>query len=444
MSSIFLSFVGNQDPGSDRNGQEGSIVTLIRHLLEQKHDIKKIFLLYTFGTKEAAKLTKEWLLLLLTIPPEKIEIIAVDEQLSQDPINLLLAVQEARKAIARAQEELLPGDRLEFNSSSGTPAMKSSWSIIQASGLAFNTHLWQVRDPERKLDHQQQVFESDISVLKKTIDLQTIKKQLAVYNYNGALTTLNASNLIDNSDSNDNLIIDLLKSASLRLNSAFESSFNIIKKHEHLLDEYFWQQSKNLRDRQHGEILKEIYFQAEIKAKNEDYSELLVKIFVFQESVLFYLLKQHLLPRQDINLAMNDNLKNKLTAAIQSYAQGDLQKYLNNYRLANGQKLLINNNYNRTVMTVIIQYCCKNNSKIINLLNKFERYCQQRNEYIHQLKGIDKLEAETILKDLNEILKFLTIETKNKPFELINQTIEQLLEKNQEISNNNHQLENKK
>ncbi|MGL5834510.1 MAG: hypothetical protein ACRC1Z_14945, partial [Waterburya sp.] len=146
MASIFLSFVGNQDPGSDKNDREGSIVTLIRHLLEQKQKIKGAILLYTSGTEDAAHFTKEWLLSSeveqLSIPPEQIELIAVDEKLSKDPVDLLLATQEARKAISLAQVLLESGDRLELNSSSGTPAMKGSWSIIQASGLAPNSHLW--------------------------------------------------------------------------------------------------------------------------------------------------------------------------------------------------------------------------------------------------------------------------------------------------------------
>ena len=274
MSSILLSFVGNQDPGSEGTNTEGLIVTLTKHLLEQKHKIKGAILLYTSGTEDAAQFTKEWLLSTeveqLPLLPEQIELMAVDEKLSQDPVDLLLATQEAKKAIALAQTKIQPGDRLELNLSSGTPAMKSSWSIAQASGLASNTHLWQVRNPKKMLPNQERVFESNITVLKKTIDTQIIKKQVSQYNYNGALATFQASNLLDNGLSN------LLRCASYRLSSAFKDSFHQIERHAQFCGKAFHEQSRRLAARQHQEILKEIYFQAEIKDKNQEYSELLV------------------------------------------------------------------------------------------------------------------------------------------------------------------------
>lgn len=424
MSSILLSFVGNQDPGSVGTNTEGSIVTLTKHLLEQKHKITGAILLYTAGTEDAAVYTREWLLSeveQLSIAPEQIELIAVDDKLSQDPVDLLLATQEAKRAIALAQAKLQPGDRLELNLSSGTPAMKGSWSIVQASGLAPSSHLWQVRNPAKMLPEQERVFESDITVLKKTIDIQTIKKQITCHNYNGALTTFQNSNLVDNG------ISILLNCGVLRLSSAFKDSFNQIKNHAKFCGDHFHKQSKNLAARQHTEIIKEIYFQAKIKASNKEYSELLVKIFVFQESVLFYLLKQELLPEQDINLVMNEKLREKLDLAIANYEQGKLQDFLDNYRLENGRKLVLNSGYNRTVMTAIVEYLYGINTTIYQLLKKLDVYCQQRNDYVHQLKGISKLESQEITLTIKQIIKVLGIKFKLNPFEEINHKIEELL-----------------
>ncbi|MGF1588845.1 MAG: hypothetical protein ACFCU7_06330 [Pleurocapsa sp.] len=425
MSSILLSFVGNQDPGSDKNDREGSIVTLIRHLLEKNQKIKGAILLYTMGTEDAAHFTKEWLLFSeikqLSIPPENIELIPVDEKLSRDPIDLLLATQEAKKAIVLAQSKLESGDRLELNSSSGTPAMKGSWSIVQASGLATNSHLWQVRNPNLMLPDQERVFESDITVLKKTIDIKIIKEQVACHNYNGALVTFKNSNILDNG------VSILLQCASYRLSSAFDASFNQIKNHAQFCGDRFHKQSKNLAARQHQEITKEIYFQAQIRANNQEYSELLVKIFVFQESVLFYLLKQELLPEQDINLVMNENLINKLDKTIKNFDGGKLQKHLDNYRLKNGRKLFLSSGYNRTVMTAIVDYFHDQNSEICQLLQNLDAYCQKRNDYIHQLKGISSLESEEIKSTMRQVLNILEIDIKTNPFEEINQKITYLL-----------------
>ena len=42
MASIILSFVGSQDPYSNNTNQEGSIVTLLTHLLETGQGIKQV------------------------------------------------------------------------------------------------------------------------------------------------------------------------------------------------------------------------------------------------------------------------------------------------------------------------------------------------------------------------------------------------------------------
>jgi hypothetical protein len=163
MASIILSFVGNQDPVSDNTREEGSIVALINHLLEQGREIRQIILLYTVETKDRAELTQGWLEDdPFKISSEKIKIIAVDNQLSKDPINLLIAVQEARRGLEFAQHYIKSEDELELNASSGTPVMKSAWSILQAAGYAPNSTVWQVRNPQKIQARQERVVETNI------------------------------------------------------------------------------------------------------------------------------------------------------------------------------------------------------------------------------------------------------------------------------------------
>ena len=91
MASIILSFVGNQDPFSGDTNQEGSIVSLVKHLvLEKDRNIKQVFLLATDGTIAGAKDTQKWLHSEFNLAIESIELIQVDEALSQDPIDILL------------------------------------------------------------------------------------------------------------------------------------------------------------------------------------------------------------------------------------------------------------------------------------------------------------------------------------------------------------------
>ena len=124
---------------------------------------------------------------------------------------------------------------------------------------------------------------------------------------------------------------------------------------------------------------------------------------------------------------MNENLRQKLDIAIANYQNGELQKYLDNYRLGNGRKLVWTSGYNRTVMLAIIKYLYHENAEICQLLQNLESYCQKRNDYIHQLKGISKLESEEIIPNMKQILKTLSINIQSNPFNEINQKINDLL-----------------
>jgi hypothetical protein len=106
MSSIILSFVGQQDPFSGNTNTEGSIVTLTKHLVEIEQEIKYIFLLYTKGTAAGAIDTRDWLNTELKIAPEQIETIPLNEALSQDPIDLMLAV-AAYFSVLRSCKEIM-------------------------------------------------------------------------------------------------------------------------------------------------------------------------------------------------------------------------------------------------------------------------------------------------------------------------------------------------
>lgn len=194
MSSIILSFVGSQDPYSDRTKEEGSIVTLVKHLLAQQKQISHLYLLFTDDLHERAELTEQWLKEEIGIP-SSIELVPLDPALSADPIDIALATAAAKKALELARKCAAEGDIFEFNASSGTPTMKSTWSILQAAGYAAHSHVWQVRDPGRMQAGQARVFATDLSSLKAEFDRHIIQQQLADYNYSGALVTIEDSRL---------------------------------------------------------------------------------------------------------------------------------------------------------------------------------------------------------------------------------------------------------
>jgi len=194
MASIVFTFVGEQDPYSPKTEEEGSIVSLLRHLLEQGKQIRKVILLHTEGTQRGAIETKEWISLQSDLQLVETEVYAVSESLSNDPTDLLLAAQEVRK---RLEELTHTQDHIEFNASSGTPAMKSSFSILQASGYVKNATVWQVRNPKQMKADQQRVFATDVGVLRREFELQVFRSQVENFNYDGAYELFSVSDIAD-------------------------------------------------------------------------------------------------------------------------------------------------------------------------------------------------------------------------------------------------------
>ena len=98
MTSIVLSFVGKQDPFA-REDNEGSIVTLTKHLISAGQVISRVLLLYTDGTQSNAEDTKTWLQSIYSLTEEQVITSPVSEVFSDDPIDFKLAAREVRKAI---------------------------------------------------------------------------------------------------------------------------------------------------------------------------------------------------------------------------------------------------------------------------------------------------------------------------------------------------------
>ena len=413
MASIILSFVGNQDPFSDHTQKEGSIVTLVRYFVEKSYVISCIFLLYTTTTEQGAKDTKEWLESSFNLSENVIKIILVDSALSDDPVNLLLAAQEARKAILEANNYLTTGDRLEFNSSSGTPVMKSAWNILQAAGYARNSRVWQIRNPDKIQAGQDQVFQTNVDVLKNEFDLKIIKSQIADYNYSGALITLKESNL------NTEIITVLLKYGHCRISFDFKQAFNEIKKFTLSVDKQLIDQISTLTRRDEKTLLKESYYNSLIRLKNQEYSNFLVGVAGFQEGFLKFLMSE-----LGFNLPDNYAQTYRFWKDIQKFDNGKLYQFLEKNFHPDSFKGFVN----RPVMIGIIEYSAKY-LVLVPLIKELNEYSQQRNQYIHSFDGVSNVEdSEKIVKILYQILTNITKVSEINPFDNLNQMIYSLLE----------------
>lgn len=419
-SSIVLSFVGNQDPYSEKTNEQGSIATLIGHLLDQNYSLRRVILLYTEDMFEKASDTKHWLQdKPFNLPEEGIELVPVGAELSKDPVSLLLAVQEARKGLEKAKPYLSKQDRLEFNASSGTPVMKTSWSLLQAAGYAPHSSVWQVRNPREMKEGQPRVFQTNVDTLKNEFDFKVVKKQIEDYNYSGALVTLKDSNL------STNLIIALLEYGQYRLAFDFNRAFTAIQPFASLVEPEFISEISSLRQKNRIALFKEVYFKAVIKLKNQQYADFLVDVFRFQEGFLRFLVETKL----GFNLPEKFTETQQFWHQLKAFDSGNLEHYLNNYTLNNGQALRFLEGFpSRFVLIAILECYEPEFDSLLKPLEELNEYCEQRNRCVHSFEGVSELEdGGRILKILRNILRQKTAVPDNNSFNVINSKICNLL-----------------
>lgn len=418
MASIILSFLGKQDPYSETTDQEGSISTLIRHLLSQQYQIRRVILLHSQDLAQNAKDTKDWLHTELGLNLEAIDTLLVSDKLSNDPVNLYLAVQEARKGLEQAQPFLSKQDRLEFNASSGTPVMKTAWSILQAAGYATHSSVWQVRNPKTMKPGQSRVFQTNVDTLKNEFDFQVLERQIQNYNYSGALVTLENSNLLTE------LIKALLEYGHYRLAFDFNRAFNAIRPVENYVDRQLISDISQLRQKNQWALFKEVYFKAVTKLKNQQYADFLIDVFRFQEGVLQYLVETKL--GKEVKWPENYNQTQKFWQQVKKLDDGQLYQHIKRLNQDGSEPKGFPSRYK---MTEILKYY-QESPELLSDLEKLNKYCDDRNRIVHNFQGISELEDPAkILKAMRQILQQEVELPKENPFNLLNQTICDLLRK---------------
>ncbi len=412
MASIILSFVGSQDPFA-KTDTEGSIVTLVKHLLQEKTTIRQVILLHTTGTEQNAIDTKAWLESdPVNFAPESVDLMPVDDRLSNDPVNLLLAVEAARSGLERAIADSNSEDILEFNASSGTPVMKSSWSILQAAGYVPRSHVWQVRNPKEMGVDQIRVFKTDVGTLRKEFDLKIIKQQIEDYNYSGALTTLQASGL------ETATTLALLNYGYYRFSLDFDRAFSSLNPVSKNIDTQWIQEISALRQKDRRLLLREVYFNALIRLKNKQYAEFLVKVFGLQENLLFFLVCE----KMGLQISSSPSNRSYSLNAIREFDQGRLYQYLQQCRVPSGGELRLDS-ITRYVLIAILEYN-QQFTGVLQLIKELNDYCDRRNDVVHEFIGVSKIEDEAkLLSILRKLMRQVIGVINDNPFDRLNDQI---------------------
>jgi len=284
MASILFSFVGTQDPFGDEHG-EGSIVSLLRELKSQGVEILKAILLYTEGGKGTYKNgldTKEYLESDEDLKDIIIELLPVQKELSNDPTNLSIAIDNAKSELSKLRADLGHNDLVEFNASSGTPAMKATFSVFQAAQYFPNSRVWQVRDPKAQSPDQRRVFESDISSLRREFDLTVLLEFINEYNYSAALRIIKVSKITLNQD-----LLNKLVGCNFWNQGQFEEFYKMVKP-------YLKPQQKNQVERTYWWRAYEQAYTAVVRFEQKNFTEAMLHSYRAVEGLIAEWIKHDL------------------------------------------------------------------------------------------------------------------------------------------------------
>jgi len=169
---VLLSFVGEQDPYSDKTGEEGSIVTLCRHLKPE------VIYLYPsakgFGvkseTQSRAQDTEIWINSEIN---KEAQVFVIPLQVV-DPTDYSSILPLVRRVVEKTLRDFQQVEcEIHLNCSSGTPQLKSTWLILANAGLFKNCRLWQVANPLFKSEKRVSLIE--ITFLEEENLLSRIK-----------------------------------------------------------------------------------------------------------------------------------------------------------------------------------------------------------------------------------------------------------------------------
>lgn len=405
MASIVLSFIGTQDPYSNQTKEEGSLITLLRFLVSRGTAIARVFLLYTEGTAQNARDTKDHIETEAQLQGLAVELLPTSADLSTDPTDLLKAAQEARRGLEAVKRVMEPGDRVEFNASSGTPAMKSAFSLLQAAGYAGNGQVWQVRNPQQMREGQTRVFSTDVDVLRREFDLKRLKQQIQDFNYSGALLQ------VTDTAFDCPIIRGLLDYGRCRKSFDFNRARDAIAPLEPDIDGRWRREIDALRKGNDGLLLANAYFRLELADKNRDYFTLLTLIATIQEKMLKFAVSRYIqLPegREDLNRFWDD---------LKLLKEGQLLKQLasENIPTAGFPK--------RPHYFSILRFFGER--QLVEHCDALDKSCQQRNLWIHDLKGVSDLrEVDELLIKVRRLIKpFAQVSLTDNPFEALNAEI---------------------
>lgn len=340
MKKILFTFVGKQDPFSNRTNEEGPIAVLARKL---KPDI-----IYSFPSAEGLKTksstesnandTKTW------IEDEvsnsiKFYIRTINIVDPTDYIKLINNMKiQINEIINNEIGDKINDVELHANCSSGTPAMQSLWIIFSSTGYIPNLHLWQVANPEycyadnrvKEINDAFIVEENIISRIKQYAQdnkFQTIVNELdkisKITIYNERKNKANILKKIFESYSKWDLIKykeanDELRSVRKLVHGKIDIPFveDIINDQIKTLDNL----SQGTENENNYNLI-DLYYNTLRRYADGDYTDVLARFWRIYEGILFKILKSKKIDARNLSNGNGPKIKKELNIIHRNYLE---------------------------------------------------------------------------------------------------------------------------
>ncbi|MEW6229512.1 MAG: hypothetical protein AB1700_15705 [Bacillota bacterium] len=304
---VLLTFVGDQDPISEKTNEEGSIVTLVREI---RPDIVGMFPSADIpgvrsSTERNALETRDW------IHSE----IASDIQVYIRPLSLTDAtdyvqiLREGEQEVQKFTSMLPHAQEAEFylNTSSGTPQMKAAFLLWANSGFIPRARLMQVGNP---LYAKQRVKELTVDFLEEV----NLRNRAARYLEEGMflvaaqeLDRLAKMSVNSGRKFRAEFLAGILRAYHLwdliQYKEAYQRLSGVLNRYGNSQDlgelmgvlevqiSYLRELSKEEKTETPHNLV-DLYYNAERRALREDYTDALARFWRLYEGLLFYRLRQ--------------------------------------------------------------------------------------------------------------------------------------------------------
>ncbi|GAB6158191.1 hypothetical protein JCM39194_13910 [Desulfotomaculum varum] len=320
---VLLSFVGEQDPYSDKTSEEGSIVTLCRQL---KPEV--VYLFPTAAgfnvrseTQSRAVDTENWI---KSEVSSKINVFIRPIPFT-DPTDYAVILPLTRRAIAGVLQETKQVEcEFHVNCSSGTPQLKSTWLILANAGMLTNCHLWQVANPLYTQDKR--INRLEVTFLEEENLLARIKQYAREFLFQEIVKECERLKDISNYSYRKEkaaLLARVFKAYQswdlIRYNDAYQrlnSVYNEARKARDLAElvtvlepqiEVLAELKQN-QEKENQFNLVDLYMNAKRRLIRSDYTDTLSRFWRIYEGVLFYHFRKHYqIEPGDLNSSSNKN-----------------------------------------------------------------------------------------------------------------------------------------